>query len=360
MKKALLFVALWPCLLQAQFHTLKMPEASPAVKETQVLGVTDISVEYHSPAVKGRKIWGNVVPMDGDPIPWRAGANMNTRISFSTPVEIEGKALEAGSYGFHAVPGEKSWELLFAENDNMWGSYYLDPDKDVALMVEVSPEPVSFREYLSYEFRARTDTSIVIAIEWDTLRVPFKIKIDLTKTVIESLAYQLEGVNTNTWASYYAAARWCLEHNTHLEQGLTWVDRSIAGGYGGFRADKNFDNLSTKALILWRLDRGEEADSLINEAIPLSKDPGAMYYLGMDLLGMQKYSESLNVYQQACNRYEDQWYLFLGLARAWSGKENYQAASDALDKALSLGPDSYQGYLQGLKTKLENKESIMR
>ena len=102
---------------QAQFHTMKLPKASPHVLVTQQLGITDISIDYSSPATKGRNVWEEVVPFEGKPIAWRAGADMNTRIKFSTDVTINGESFPAGSYGFHIIPHkEGKWELLFAEN----------------------------------------------------------------------------------------------------------------------------------------------------------------------------------------------------------------------------------------------------
>ena len=226
-----------PFILMAQFHTVKIPKQSPAVIETQTLAVTDITISYHSPAVKNRDIWNKVVPKNGEPIPWRAGANMNTVIKFSTDVLIEGKTLKAGSYGFHTIPSDGEWTLIFAHHDNQWGSYYLDREKDVALEVTVTPAECYFSEQLDYEFVDRTDSSLSIALEWGTKRIPFQVSVDLNATVIPSMRYELAGINTYQWEAWTDAANWCLSRNTNLEEALNWVDRSINGGYGGFAAN---------------------------------------------------------------------------------------------------------------------------
>lgn len=343
----------------AQYHTLTMPQASPYVKETQRLGVTNITVEYHAPQVRKRKVWGGIVPMNGKPVAWRAGANINTRISFSTDVTIEGKKLPKGSYGFHAIPGKDEWKLIFAHNDNLWGSYYLDMSKDVAITVTVKPEAIEHREWLSYEFRDRTKNSLTVAVEWEKLRIPFKVGIDLNKTTVASLRYQLRGHNTNSWAAWNAAADWCLRNKTNLEEALQWADRSIKGGFGGFRANKNFDNLSTKAGILVALGRKAEAKKVIKASIPLGQDPGNMYYAGRRLITQGFKAEAVELYEAATKKFAKKWFVFMGLAYAQDANGKQKAAMKNLKKAKELAPKSRKGYLDQLMTKLKNKQPLL-
>jgi len=252
----------------AQYHTLNLPRPSPGVQETQTLGITKITIEYSSPAVRGRDVWNEVVPYDGQPIAWRAGANMNTRIQFSTDVTINGVSVPAGSYGLHMIPRkEKDWSLLLAENDQQWGSYYLDIEKDVFKSIEITPGECDHRENLTYEFLDRTDSTLVVALDWEKKSIPFTVGVDLNKTVIESLHSELLGVNTYRWEAWNDAARWCLNRNTNLEEALEWANRSINGGYNGFAADKNLNNLSTKIEILKALRRDEEARTTMAEAL---------------------------------------------------------------------------------------------
>src|SRR5215510_4344792 len=104
----------------AQSVTLDLPRDSQHAVVIQRVGITDIKVNYHRPLVKDRKIWGKVVPYDAV---WRAGANENTTISFSDPVSIEGKPLEAGTYGLHMIPGQKEWTVIFSKNSTSWGAF---------------------------------------------------------------------------------------------------------------------------------------------------------------------------------------------------------------------------------------------
>ena len=111
----------------------------------QQVGVTDITITYHRPVVNGRKIWGGLVPTGQV---WRAGANENTTIEFSTPVSIEGKPLPAGTYGLHMIPGENEWTVIFSRNYTSWGSFSYD-EKEDALRVTAKPQPTPHSGSLS-------------------------------------------------------------------------------------------------------------------------------------------------------------------------------------------------------------------
>lgn len=299
--KTYLFVML-PFVAFSQFHTLKMPKTSPQVTETQQLGVTDITIDYHSPAVRGRKVWKDVVTSYDDPdLLWRAGANMNTRIQFSTDVMINGQVLPAGNYGFHVeIKDNEPWTLFFAHNDNLWGSYYLDKEKDIALRVDITPVECNFSEQLDYRFIDRTDSSLVVALEWAEKRIPFTVSVDLNKTVIESFRYELRGINTYRWEAWNDAANWCLRRNTNLEEALEWANRSINGGYGGFAANQNVNNTSTKAKILLKLGREEEFNMVLTELQELITGQNQVrdiYWFGKFLIAENKAAEAEKLYE---------------------------------------------------------------
>src|SRR5580765_806371 len=129
---AILFLII-PYVMYSQ--NLTMPEASQKAMVMHRIGLTDITITYHSPLVKGRKIWGELVPYNEV---WRAGANENTTISFSTNVMIEGKPLSAGTYGLHTIPTENEWTIIFSKNSTSWGSFFYDKSED-ALRVMVKP-----------------------------------------------------------------------------------------------------------------------------------------------------------------------------------------------------------------------------
>jgi hypothetical protein len=174
---------LWPAAGTAQG---KQVRASLKASVMQRLGVdTDITIEYSRPGIKGRKVWGDLVPFGlapgnkyskDKPFPWRAGANENTIIQFSKDVLIEGQKLPAGKYGLHMIPGEKEWIIIFSKNNSSWGSFAYNQDED-ALRVTVVPAKAPLQEWLMYGFDDLAGSSATAVLHWEQVKVPFKIKL---------------------------------------------------------------------------------------------------------------------------------------------------------------------------------------
>lgn len=153
---------------------------------TQALGVDGkIAIEYSRPGVKGRKIWGDLVPYglapgneysDNKPFPWRAGANENTTFESNKDLLVEGKPLPAGKYGLHMIPGEKDWVVIFSKNSSAWGSFAYKQEED-ALRVTVKPAKAPGQEWLAYGFDALAGTSATAYLLWEELKVPFRIEL---------------------------------------------------------------------------------------------------------------------------------------------------------------------------------------
>jgi hypothetical protein len=153
---------------------------------TQRLGLdSDITIDYSRPGVKGRKIWGELVPYGmtpgneyskGNPFPWRAGANENTTIEFNKDVLIEGNKFPAGKYGIHMIPSEKEWIIIFSKNNAAWGSYAYSQEED-ALRVTVTPVEAPHQEWLIFGFEDLAGTSASAFLHWEKLKVPFKIEL---------------------------------------------------------------------------------------------------------------------------------------------------------------------------------------
>lgn len=146
---------------------------------------TDITITYGRPGVKGRKIWGSLVPYGmapgnqyskNQPFPWRAGANENTTIEFNKDILIEGKPLAAGKYGLHMIPSEKEWTIIFSKANAAWGSFSYKPEED-ALRVTVTPVAAPFEEWLTYGFDDLAGSSATAFLRWEQLKVPFKISL---------------------------------------------------------------------------------------------------------------------------------------------------------------------------------------
>lgn len=342
-------------LVQAQFHTLKIPQPSPKVTETQRLGVTDITIEYSSPATRGRDVWNTVINSYGDPnLAWRAGANMNTRITFSTDVSINGEPIQAGSYGFHIDADGDNHTLMFAHHDNQWGSYYLDRDNHVTRSITAKAVSCPASEQLDYEFINRTDSTVVVALEWGEKRIPFTVEVDLNKTVIESFQYELLGINTYRWEAWNDAARWCLNRNTHLEQALEWVDRSINGGYNGFAANKNITNMTTKAQILSALGKKSDLEGTIEEMVSMEMNAGQTNGFTIFLLRLGKPKPALEVLNPAVKKYPEAWFLKLNLALSHYFLDNKKAALKQLNATLGDTPENFQPRMKEIIAEVEN------
>jgi len=148
---------------------------SPKAEVMQTVGFTEIRIDYSRPGVKGREIWGKLVSYDAV---WRAGANEATKITFSTDVIVEGKKLKKGSYSFFVIPGESQWTLIFNKVADQWGAFEYNESED-ALRVKVKTEKATWQEWLSYTINKTSDSSAVIRLEWEKIKVPFKVEVKL-------------------------------------------------------------------------------------------------------------------------------------------------------------------------------------
>jgi hypothetical protein len=161
-------------LSQAQ-NKKKDLRISPKAGVMQTVGFTEVRIDYSRPGVKKREIWGKLVPYDAV---WRAGANEATKITFSTDVTIEGKKLKKGSYSLFAIPGKNDWIIIFNKVADQWGAFEYNESED-ALRVKVKTEKAIWQEWLSYTINKASDTSAVIRLEWEKIKVPFKLEVKL-------------------------------------------------------------------------------------------------------------------------------------------------------------------------------------
>ncbi|MBE0572582.1 MAG: DUF2911 domain-containing protein [Ignavibacteriaceae bacterium] len=149
---------------------------SPKASVKQTVGFTNITIDYSRPGVKGRTIWGGLVPYHSV---WRAGANEATKITFSTDVKIDGKKLKAGSYSFFAIPTKKTWTLIFNKVANQWGAFEYNDVED-ALRIEVTPmQNNCWQEWLAYTISKTSDKKVVVMLEWEKLKVPFNVEVEI-------------------------------------------------------------------------------------------------------------------------------------------------------------------------------------
>jgi len=257
MRPALLLLALAaPALAQTPLTT---PLASPHARVEQTVGLTDLAVDYHRPAVHGRRVWGDLVPY-GEV--WRAGANENTVFETSTPIRVEGQALPAGRYGLHTIPTEDAWTVILSTQADAWGSYSYDPAED-ALRVVVAPRAGSATERLTYRFEAPDDSTTTLVLAWESLEVPVRLTVDTPGVVLTSMERELRSLPGFYWQGWNEIASYALDHGRRLDDALAWAERSV-------QMQPTFANTMTRARILDALDRATDAADARDEAFALA------------------------------------------------------------------------------------------
>jgi tetratricopeptide (TPR) repeat protein len=315
----------------AQPAPLTLPQASPKATASQTVGLTDIVITYHRPAVNKRTIWGDLVPWDQV---WRAGANQNTTIGFSSPVTVNGKPLAAGTYGLHMIPTQGGdWTIAFSNVSWAWGSFSYD-EKEDALRVATRAQPAEFQERLSYTFDEPTENSVEVALGWEKLRVPFKVEVDTPAVVVESLRKQLRDLPRFFWQGWNQAAAYCLRSKVNLDEALTWADRSIG-------IQQNFNNLRTKAGLLELKGDTKTAAELRDRAMKIATEADINGY-GYQLLGAGKTDEAIEIFKKNVKDHPDSWNVYDSLGEAYEKKGDKKLAAENYRKAGSMVRDPDQ------------------
>ena len=209
--------------LFAQTPKVDFPAPSPACTLKQRVGLTDIEVVYSRPGVKSRQIFGGIVPFDKV---WRTGANNATKLTFSTPVKINGADIPAGTYALFTIPGENEWTIIINKGAAQWGSFQYDEKADV---VRVKATPVKLAETIetfTIEFNKIRDESAVMNLVWDHTVVPVKIEIELTGRLVPQIEAVMASDEKNK--PYYQAAMFYYDHGQDLSKASKWVDAAIA------------------------------------------------------------------------------------------------------------------------------------
>ncbi|HEX8411430.1 MAG TPA: DUF2911 domain-containing protein [Thermoanaerobaculia bacterium] len=226
---------------------IRSPRPSPKASVMQAVGITDVTINYNRPGVKGRAIWGALVPWDKV---WRTGANEATTIEFSDDVWINGQKLAKGLYSLHTIPTATEWTIIFNSVASQWGSYSYDATKD-ALRVKATPRAADHREWLTFEFPEMTTDTARVDIRWEKIAVPFTID---TKSTERTMASFRNAMNPD-WRTPYMAADFAFNHKgaaTDAEVNA-WIEQSL-------KANQNIANLYLRARLAERA--GNKADAI--------------------------------------------------------------------------------------------------
>jgi len=244
----LFLIASLPLAAQTPPPALKLPRVSQHMVATQTVGLTDITVDYSRPGVKGRTIWGGLVPYDKV---WRTGANEATQISFSDDVTINGQPLPKGTYSLHTIPGKDSWTIIFNKTAKQWGSFNYDAAQD-ALRVTAKPQKFTFHELMAIGFPHVTNDTATVAIRWENLSVPFTVGTNTTAKVMADANAAVAGAAATDFQTPYRAAGFAFDAG-NSDQATKWVDQSL-------KVKQTMSNLYLKARI--QAKNGDKAGAI--------------------------------------------------------------------------------------------------
>lgn len=285
---AVLIVLFAAVISSAQVRT---PRPSPKASVMETIGVTDVTITYSRPGVKGRTIWGdplpeqastkgeatlddqNVRPKGAAIVPWghawRTGANEATQFVVTDDVLINGQKLPAGSYSLHTIPTKDEFTIIFNSVANQWGSFNYDPTKDT-LRVKVKPEwSEHSKEWLEYWIDPINDNSAQVNIRWEKVRVPFTVEVkDVQGLTMRKARAAVAAAKADDFVTPLQAANYALQNKLNVEEAMGWLEQSI-------KAKETIGNLGLKARVL--AEQGKTADAITagERAIQVGKDAKA-------------------------------------------------------------------------------------
>ncbi len=279
------------CAAVAANAQVRLPRPSQKASVMQTLGVTDVTITYSRPGVKGRKIWGDppagaaagtatlddarVRPKDAVIVPyghvWRTGANEATTFTVTDDVLVNGQPLKAGTYSLHTIPGPTEWTIIFNSDPGQWGSFAYDEKKDV-LRVKAKPQVVADnQEWLLFTLDPVTETSAQVNLRWEKVRVPFTVEVkDVKALTVEKLRAAVAAAKADDWRTPLQAANYVFLNNltANHEEAMGWLEKSI-------KTKETFGNLYTKARVLAATGKAPDAVATGEKALQMAKAPNS-------------------------------------------------------------------------------------
>ena len=265
------FISLFFLLSICSIAQIKTPEASPSATISEVVGLSNVSVSYSRPAVKGRVIFGDLVPYGKV---WRTGANKITSIKFDNDLYINGALLKAGSYGLYTIPRVGSWTIIFNRDDKQWGAYEYDITKDV-IRFEVQPiEMEHLTQYLTIDFDDLTPTTANLSIKWENTNVKFSIEDRVHDKIMAEIKEKTAKADVNT-STLMSAADYYYKNNIDLPQALEWAKKVV-------EKDKQYWTYQLVARIAAKLGKCEIALPNAEQSMKMAKEAGDDSYIKMN------------------------------------------------------------------------------
>ena len=314
------------------------PRPSAAATVSQIIGISTVTVNYSRPFVKGREIWGALVPYGwnvqafgaGNSAPWRAGANENSFIKFSHPATVEGHTVPAGSYGlFFVINKDNTGEVILSKDSRSWGSFWYDPKQD-EMRANIQLREIPPTEMLTYDFVNLTKNSAELVLNWEKKQFPVKIEFAVDDIVMANAAEELKGPTGFGWQGYASAANYALQNKVNTEQGLKWIDQAIA-------INSNFNTLNTKGGLLRLQGKTADADKIMNDAIAVANENELNNY-GYQLLNQNEQDKAIQILTINTQKHPNSANVWDSLGEAYALKGDKKNAIANFKKSLSLNP----------------------
>ncbi len=332
----LMTLAIIPCFSQP-ITTPRTP--SPAAVASQTIGISAITVKYSRPSVKGRKVWGELVPYGwnvqafgaNNSAPWRAGANENTTITFSHDAKVEGILVPAGTYGlFFVINQDNSGEVILSKNNRSWGSFFYNQSED-QMKAKIKIRDIAFTEFLTYDFINLAKNSTDLVLNWEKKQFPVKIEFAVDEIVMANAKEELRGPTGFNALGLISAAQYSFENNIEIEQGMKWVDQAL------INEPTNFNALRIKSRILIRMGKAAEADKMMTDALVQASETDINAY-GYQLLGLGLHDKAIQVFITNTERFPKSANGWDSLGEAYFTKGDKENAIKSFKKSLSLNP----------------------
>ncbi|MEP6927908.1 MAG: DUF2911 domain-containing protein [Ginsengibacter sp.] len=331
-----ILIALASTTAHTQITSPRTP--SPAAAVTQTIGISTVTVKYSRPSVKGREVWGALVPYGynvqgfgaGNSAPWRAGANENTVIEFSHDAKVEGQPVPAGSYGLtFVINKDNTGEVILSKDYRSWGSFFYDPKQDL-MRAKIQLRTIPQTELLTYDFINNTKTSSELVLDWEKKQFPVKIEFDVDNIVMANAAEELKSTVGFNWIGFASAANYSLQNKVNLEQGLKWADQAIA-------QNNSFNTLSVKSNILKEMGKTPESEKIMNDAIAIATEAELNTY-GYTLLTAGNHDKAIEMLLLNTKRHPTSANAWDSLGEAYATKGDKKNAIINFKKSLSMNP----------------------
>jgi len=320
-----------------QVTTPRVP--SPAAMVSQTIGISTVTVNYSRPSVKGREVWGKLVPYGwniqpfgaGNSAPWRAGANENTVIKFSHDVTVEGHKVPAGTYGLFFVINNdnNTGEVILSKDNKSWGSFFYDAKND-EMRSNIQLRTVPHTEMLTYDFENLTKNSGELVLNWEKKQFPVKIEFAVDDIVMANAEAELKGAIGFNWLGFASAAQYALQNKVNYDQALVWADKAIA-------LNNSFNTLSLKANILRASGKTAEGDKIMNDATVIATENELNAY-GYQLLANNQMDKAIEIFVLNTQRNPKSPNVWDSLGEAYATKGDKKNAIINFKKALSMNP----------------------